>query len=46
MHLLGAIHVSGALDVRVGAQSLLDEVLKPLFAFGLTLNRLHNGAVS
>jgi len=43
MHLLGAIHLPGALDIRVGAQSLLNEVLKPLFALGLTLNRLHLG---
>jgi hypothetical protein len=45
MDLLGAIHLSGAFDVRIGAQSLLDEALKPLFAFGLTLYSLHNEAV-
>src|SRR5579862_2812923 len=37
MHFLGTIHLPGALDIRVGAQRFLNEVLKPLFAFGLTL---------
>jgi len=45
MHILCAIHLTGAFDICLSRQRLLDEILYPLLTFSVTLDRLNDEAV-